>query len=419
MVPDQPAQQTATFGGPASPDGQGGIHNQEAKPFRPLYQPGQAAGGAIPANYVAPAASARLCDMSLTLGRVGDDVVLTGDLLHGIDELMARMSAHIPPEKRAEQRAALVKEITDGITDYAAHVAAGAADPAKEMSDSHRIFLCNMVKQLLEVKMIYQDFRKEVPKEGQEEIKERVDRYFDDSQVKALMKRENVTTPSDLENALHAKGSSLDREKRSFTEQFIAQQWIMQKVKPENAQEITHEDMIEWYHAHIKDFEQPARVRWEELMVSFSKHANHDEARFVLANMGNRVIAGASLDEVAKSDSDGVTAKQGGRWDWTRKGSLDSNAIEDAIFNLPVDRLSPILESSNGLHIVRVIERQESTATSFLLAQKTVKEQIDKERLEKKQQEFVKELQGKFPIWTVFDASMQHDAEEEDRYLGR
>ena len=148
------------------------------------------------------------------------------------------------------------------------------ADPAKGMTDSHRVFLYNMVKQSLEVKMLYQDFRKEVPKEGQEEIQERVDRYFDDSQVKALMKRENVTTAAELETALLAKGSSLNRERKSFTEQFIAQQWIMQKVKSEDASEITHEDMIDGIRRTSRNLNSRRRVRWEELMASFAKHSN-------------------------------------------------------------------------------------------------------------------------------------------------
>ena len=57
--------------------------------------------------------------------------------------------------------------------------------------------------------MIFQDFRKTVPKEGLREIQESVNRHFEDTQVKALMKRENVVTPADLETALVAKGSSL------------------------------------------------------------------------------------------------------------------------------------------------------------------------------------------------------------------
>ena len=428
VVPTQPAQQTATFGGPGSPDGTDNIRIQPARPFGPPFQPGQPGNGAIPANYLAPGqprpnmppTQPKLCEMSLILGRVGDDVVLTGDLLYGVEELIANNAARIPEDKRAEQRAAIMKEVTDGIHEYAAHVAAGDPDPAKGMSDSHRMFIYRMVQQLLEAKMLYQDFRKTVPKEGLEQITERVDRYFEDSQVKILMKRENVTTRAELENALQAKGSSLDRERKIFTEQFVGRQWIMQEVKPEGGLEITHQDMIDWFNAHHKEFEQPAKVRWEELMVSFAKHPHvdsvgfHDEAYAALAAMGNRVIARVPLAEVARSTSDGATAKEGGAWEWTRRGSLDSKTIDDAIFSLPVGNLSPILEAADGYHIVRVVERQEASSTSFLVAQKTVKERIEKERLDAKQKEKIDELRAKYPFWTVFDACMKPAHEPDD-----
>jgi parvulin-like peptidyl-prolyl isomerase len=133
------------------------------------------------------------------------------------------------------------------------------------------------------------------------------------------------------------------------------------------------------------------------------------------------VLFGASLAEVARSASDGATAQQGGQWDWTRRDSLDSKTIDDAIFTLPVAQLSPILEAADGYHIVRVVERQEASTTPFLVAQKTVKERIEKERLDAKQQEFLKDLREKYPFWTVFDASMKpaHDADDDDRYSGR
>ncbi len=424
FVPQQPTRPTATFGGPASPDApdnvgirQGTAADSRKAPVNYL-APGGPASGYPGQVHGLPTKRAPLCDMSLTLGRVGDDVVLTGDLLHGINDMMSH--SRVPPEKRDEQRTAVVKEVTDAIHDYAAHVAAGDADPAKGMSESHRVLMYNMTKQSLEIKMLYQDFRKEVPKEGQEQIQERVDHYFEDNTVKDLLKRENVTTTADLENALRAKGSSMDRERKSFTEQFLAHNWMMQKVKGDDGPDITHEDMVEWYHAHIKEFEQPARVRWEELMISFAKHPHvnsegfHDEAYAALSGLGNRVIAGASLDEVARASSEGATAHQGGQWDWTRRGSLDSKAVDDAIFSLPTGTLSPILEATDGFHIVRVVEHQEATTKSFLQAQKTVKERVENERLEKKRQEYLKELRGKYPIWTVFDAVMKPAEEAND-----
>jgi parvulin-like peptidyl-prolyl isomerase len=424
-VPLQPTQPIATFGGPAAADAPAGIRIQEAKPVRPLYQPGQ------PASYVSSNRSARsmlqrpasdaakLCELAQTLGRVGDDVVLTGDLFYSIDEMMARVKSRIPPEKFAEQRAALSKEVNDAIHEYATHVDAGDRDPAKGMSDSRRMLLYQMVRQQMDLKLIYQDFRKskDIPKEGLQQIQESINRHFDDGQVKILMKREKVTSLADLENALRAKGTSLDRERRIFQEQVIAQQWAQQQIKPDG-EEITHQNMIDWYQAHLKDFEQQPRVRWEELVVSFARHPKRDEAYATLAALGNRVLAGASLAEVAKANSEGPTARQGGKWDWTHHDSLDSKTINEALFSLPVGQLSPILEGTDGYHIVRVLDRHELTRTSFLDAQKEVKEKIQKERFEQKYQKFVEELRGKYPVWTVFDASMQpqQNPDDDDRY---
>ena len=437
-IPSQPATPSRAdglsygmVGASGSADSAGATSPVKAAPaYGPIYQSGQPpASGASATSYVgqsgsvhattsAQAATAgELCPLAQQLGRVGDDVVLTGDALLGIDEMMRRVAGRMPPDKLAEQRAALVKEVTEGIHEFAAH--ASEPDPIKNMSMQRRMLLNQLIRQQIEVKMIYQDFLKTVPKEGLEQIKENVDRHFDDSQVKVLMKREKVATLADLENALHAKGSSLQRERRIFQEQFIAQQWASEKLKDKDGNEITHEDMIVWYKAHIKDFEEQPKVRWEELTVSFSHYPNHEQAYAALAALGNRVLAGASLAEVAKSGSDGLTARQGGQRDWIHKDSLNSETLNKALFALPVGQLSPILECQDGFYIIRVLERRDLTKKSFLDAQKEVKEKIEKEQFDKRYKEYVKTLQEKFPVWTVFDASLQqaeHNPDDDDRY---
>jgi parvulin-like peptidyl-prolyl isomerase len=157
-------------------------------------------------------------------------------------------------------------------------------------------------------------------------------------------------------------------------------------------------------------------------MISLSRHANRDEAYNALAALGNRVLAGEPLAEVAKSASEGATARKGGQWDWTQKGSLSAENLDQAIFSQPVGQLSPhILEAADGFHIIRVVERQELTRTSFEDAQKKIKEKIKQERAEKRLKDFVDELRKKYPVWTVFDNSLQQPkkAEDEDRYSTR
>ena len=138
----------------------------------------------------------------------------------------------------------------------------------------------------------------------------------------------------------------------------ISQQWIHQKVKPDD--EITHEEMLgSGIRAHLREFEKPPRARWEELMVRLSKYPSSEAAYAALAAMGNEVaLAGRPLAEVAKARSDGPTAADGGARDWTNQGSLAAEQLDRALFALPPGRLSPILESKTGLHIIRVLERE-------------------------------------------------------------
>ncbi len=412
-----------------------------APAYGPMYQSGrQVPGGAIQATYLGqsqvpggamcglPVGPAELCGGAQVLARVGNDVILASDVyLFGIDDLMASAKGRLPPEKFAEQRAAIVEEVMAGIRELNAHYQ--DPDPAKAVSLSHRGLLNQLVRQQVNVKLLYQDFLKTVPKEALPSIEENVRRYFEETQLKVLMKRENVVSRADLENALRAKGSSLDRERRNFGEQFVAQQWVHEKVKPvgeggekgTDKDEVTHEEMRIWYQQHLKDFEQPAKARWEELMITFSRHPNRDEAYAAIAALGNRVLHGASLADVARSASEGPTARQGGQRDWTHQGSLSSEALDQAIFSLRVGDFSQILESKDGFHIIRVVERQELSRTSFLDAQKEVKQKIQKERFDKRYADFVEELRRKYSVWTVFDNALQQpkNPDEDDRYSTR
>ena len=78
--------------------------------------------------------------------------------------------------------------------------------------------------------------------------------------------------------------------------------------------------------------------------------------------MGNAVLRGASFAVVARRESNGPRAEDGGRYDWTNQGSLASEKLDHAIFSLPVDVMSDIIEDQFGFHIVRVVERKGSRA---------------------------------------------------------
>jgi len=207
----------------------------------------------------------------------------------------------------------------------------------------------------------------------------------------------------EYEQLLRSRGQSLDRLKKAFFERAIAQQWMQQALEMEAGGEIPHAELIAYYQEHLEDYEYPAKATFEELCVRHGGQRTREQAWGMLAALGNRVLAGEPFGEVAKQASEGPTASQGGAYDWTTQGSLRSDAVDEAIFSLPVGKLSTILEDEMGLHIVRVTDRTDAGRTSFLEAQVEIRETLRMERQKKAVDEYLAKLRERTPVWTIFD----------------
>ena len=370
-----------------------------------------AQGSALPAM-----GELKPCESAQIIARVGNDVILTSDVFLGIDELMTRFKEKIPEDQMETQRQQVVQEVTAGVRQLLDHI--NDADPGMAVDPQRRAIIMTLLRTQIETKLIFQDFRRTIPNESMPNIEQSIGRQFEQTELKTLLKKEKVQSNQELETRLRSRGSSLEREKRIFMEQIIRQQWVREQIKVDK--EVTHEQMLTWYQGHLADFEKPARARWEELMASFTKYPSSEAAYAALAQMGNQILGGAPLTEVAKAQSNGPTASQGGLRDWTSKGSLVSEEMDRNLFGLPVGQLSPILQGPTGYHIIRVVERQERTRTPFLEAQKEIREKIHQDRVRKQYTEYVTKVQKLYPVWTVFDNVMKKAApsaaEEPSRY---
>ena len=113
---------------------------------------------------------------------------------------------------------------------------------------------------------------------------------------------------------------------------------------------------------------------------------------------------------MAKAKSDGFKAKEGGQHDWTTKGALKATAIDNALFTLQVGQMSPILESDEGFHIVRVLERQEAGRKAFKDVQPDIRDKLKEERFQAGIGEYLTKLRRDARVWTVFTGNTTADA---------
>ena len=333
-------------------------------------------GGVALTSFAEPAADGdesevERFDSTNVIARVGPEVVLEGDLLTPTAlEWLAKVSPGMKPEQVRELRQQICRQV---------------------------------LPQHVDSLIVYVDACRTIPEDRLPEIRKKVNEAFDAQQLPQLVRQAGLESAADYEALLRSRGQSLDRVRKMFFERALAQQWVQQKVKIDA--EIPHADMIAWYQNHLAEYDFPSKAKFEQLTVRYGSTRSRDEAWNTLAAMGNDVLEGQAFADVAKERSEGSSAKSGGQFDWTTKGSLVSKVVDEAIFRLPVGQLSTILEEPGALHIVRVVERVDAGRVPFIEAQVEIKEHLALERRKKEMEDYLAKLRDRTPVWSVFDES--------------
>jgi len=349
------------------------------KPREPIYQARSEPRPAAPAGSLrisAPATAPPVgqprkigqYDGAEVLARIASEVVLASEIIPGVNDLMTRHIADIPPEQ----------------------------------VDMTRLFLIRTrLMDAVKTKLLVAEARKSIPADNLPKLEKKVNEQFDKTQLTKLMEGLKVSSRAELEARLRKEGTSLEWQRKAFFERSLASQWIHQQIKED--EEISHEELLVYYREHVAEYETVARARWEELMVRFTSYNSKADAYRALAQWGNQLQTGAPFAELAKAHSDDLTAEVGGVHEWTNKGSLASVVLDDALFGMPVGQLSPIIEDNVGFHIIRVLERNPLTRKPFTEAQSEIKKRLRDERQSSQMKAYLAKLTAKTPVWTIFD----------------
>jgi parvulin-like peptidyl-prolyl isomerase len=338
-----------------------------AQEAAPVEQPAPTDAAAAPAA-ASPGPAGRVFAAGETIAIVGDQHVLVGDMLGEINQMLAPYEGQASEEEIEEQRQKLLRQ---------------------------------MLPNVVENKILYLEFLRQVPPERIKDIKKKMDEEFEAEKLESAMERAQVGSAMELELMLRKYGSSLEKQRRTYMEQKLGRAMLARNVNYQP--EISHEEMLEYYRDHASDFDISAKAKWEQLSVLFANHPSKEEAWAKLAEMGNEVLRGAQFAAVAKKHSESSSAADGGQYDWVTRGSLASKKLDDAVFTLPLAQLSPMLEDERGFHIVRVLDRQDASRVDFVTAQKDIKETLRKQKIQKQVVDCLAKLKGKTRVWTAFD----------------
>ena len=179
---------------------------------------------------------------------------------------------------------------------------------------------------------------------------------------------------------LEAQNYTLGEFKKLETERMIVQAMRSKNVKREMIASPAKID--EYYKAHRSEFAPKEQIKLRLIMIP--AHANDGNAaaqRSMAEEILGKLANGAEFDRMAQIYSEDSSRDLGGDWGWIDRKTLAA-PLEKAAFNLPVGRISNIIEFNGNFYLLKVEDKKGGASPS--LAQ--VRDQIEKKLLQQEAQ---------------------------------
>ncbi|HEX3966517.1 MAG TPA: peptidylprolyl isomerase [Edaphobacter sp.] len=179
-------------------------------------------------------------------------------------------------------------------------------------------------------------------------------------QLDEIRKSNHLDTMEDLEKAARQQGVSFEDFKASIRDRVITQMVVRDEVGRRLGSQMTQAQEQAYYDAHKQDFMQPEQIKLSEILIPTPADANEAviaQAQSKADGIESKLKAGGDFAELAKQDSGGPTAAQGGELGMYKRGSL-GQVLEDQTFNLQTGQWTAPIRTKQGFVILKVTEHQ-------------------------------------------------------------
>src|SRR5262245_25916772 len=209
-----------------------------------------------------------------------------------------------------------------------------------------------------------------------------------------MRKQMKLATMDDLEKAAEAQGVSFEDFKQNMRTEIITQQVIQREVGGHI--NVTKEEEQKFYNEHKPEMERKEQVRLSEILVS-TEQAGDDQDKIAAAkakadDLLKQIRAGANFEDIAKKNSDGATAAQGGDLGEPFERGKLAKQLEDLTFAMKKGEVSDVIRTKQGFVILKVTEHQAAGTPSFNDIENRLQEAVYMQKLQPALRDYLKKL---------------------------
>ena len=171
-----------------------------------------------------------------------------------------------------------------------------------------------------------------------------------------IRKQNKLDTMEDLEKAARQQGVSFEDFKAGIRDNVITQMVVRDEVGRRLQMSPSQEQA--YYEAHKQEFTQPEQIKLSEILVPTAADANDAavaQAQAKAEGIEAKLKAGENFEDLAKANSGGPTAAQGGDLGMYKRGAL-AKVLEDQTFDLKPGEWTAPIRTRQGFVILKVTD---------------------------------------------------------------
>lgn len=144
-----------------------------------------------------------------------------------------------------------------------------------------------------------------------------------------------------------------------------------------------------YYEAHLGEYQKKEEIELSQIMV-----ADREKLLGIRAEL---VRDPARFAEIARAESAAPEAARGGAMGFFEKGMLPQE-MEEVVFSLKVNEISPVVESPYGFHLFKVTRRRRARMQMLADVREQIRNKLLSAKLTEAYDSFLRGLQAEVPV---------------------
>lgn len=245
------------------------------------------------------------------------------------------------------------------------------------------------VKDLIDRRLIIQAFKKE-----SFEIPD----HIVDMRVQQIIKEAFGGDRNTFVKTLEAENYTLGQFKEKEMEKIIVGAMRSKNVRKNDI--ISPTKIDEYYRKHRDEFTSKEQIKLRMIMISGQKDTASAPAQKELAEeVLGKLASGAEFDQMAQMYSEDSTKDNGGDWGWIEHKTL-AEPLEKFAFNMPVGRISNIIDYAGNYYILKVEDKHGGSTKSLTEVRADIEKKLLQAEAQEIQERWIASLRSKAYIKT-------------------